>query len=128
VLAAGAIIAKRRKSAFKVIYVRALPRLLFDLDLVDHRAYKLKAEKQAQKALARRCKQAGVQQQVVESLVAFGKPQQALPRLIRREKPSLLVMGTSARGGAEGFIVGNTSERIISDVPCDVLIIKHRRL
>ena len=123
VLSAAAFIAKRWKFLFKAVYVRALPRLLFDLDLVDHRAYKLKAEKQAREALARRCEQAGVQQQVTETLVAFGKPQQSIPRLVRREKASLLVMGTSARSGVEGFMVGNTSERVVSEVSCDVLII-----
>ena len=36
----------------------------------------------------------------------------------------LLVMGTIARTGIAGFIVGNTAERLLPRIPCSVLAIK----
>lgn len=124
VLQTGALLAPLMKAKLKSVFVRALPQLLFDLDLVDHRSYKNKAEEQAKAASAKRCKEAGVDDQVSNNLVGFGHPEDMLPRLLRKEKAALLVMGTVGRKGVEEWLVGNTSERVIADVRCDVLIIK----
>lgn len=36
----------------------------------------------------------------------------------------LLMMGTVARGGIPGLLIGNTAERLLSQVPCSVLAVK----
>ena len=36
----------------------------------------------------------------------------------------LLVMGTLARSGIAGFMVGNTAERLLPRIPCSVLAVK----
>jgi universal stress protein E len=46
-----------------------------------------------------------------------------LAALATSEGASLLVMGTNARSGVEGFIIGNTAEKILNAMPCDVLTI-----
>ncbi len=43
---------------------------------------------------------------------------------INKHAVDLLVMGTIARTGIAGFIVGNTAERLLPRIPCSVLAIK----
>lgn len=48
----------------------------------------------------------------------------AILKGIERDKADLLVMGTLARGGIAGALIGNTAERLLSTIPCSVLAIK----
>ena len=43
---------------------------------------------------------------------------------IEEHDVDLLVMGTIARGGIPGFLLGNTAERLFSQINCSVLAIK----
>ena len=36
----------------------------------------------------------------------------------------LLVMGTVARSGIPGLVIGNTAERLLPQVPCSLLAVK----
>ena len=55
-----------------------------------------------------------------------GDPGQVIPRLVAKEKIDLLVMGTIARTGVPGLLIGNTAERMLQAVDCSVLAIKPR--
>lgn len=124
VLQTAVFLAGFAKAKVKSIFVRPLPQLLFDLDLVDHRSYKNKAEEQARIASVKRSAEAGVDKKVEANLIGFGHPEEVLPRMLRREKAALVVMGTAGRKGMEEWLVGNTSERVIADLRCDVLILR----
>ena len=43
---------------------------------------------------------------------------------INKHAVELLVMGTIARTGISGFVVGNTAERLLPRIPCSVLAVK----
>lgn len=124
VLETAGFFARTLKNDLKAIYARPLPQLLFDLDLVDHRSYKKKAEVQAVDAVQKRSEAAGVHKQLKEVLIGFGDAETVIPRMLRRQKPSVLVMGTAARSGVQELLVGNTSERVIAAINIDVLILK----
>lgn len=47
-----------------------------------------------------------------------------IPALAKRIEADLIVMGTVARTGIAGFIVGNTAETILNQIECSVLAIK----
>jgi len=47
-----------------------------------------------------------------------------IPALVKRLGADLVVMGTVARTGIPGFIIGNTSETILNQIDCSVLAIK----
>lgn len=47
-----------------------------------------------------------------------------LPKLISEFKIDLLIMGTVARSGVSGFVMGNTAETILDQVTCSVLAVK----
>ncbi|MGI9612937.1 MAG: universal stress protein [Acidimicrobiales bacterium] len=53
-----------------------------------------------------------------------GSPAEAIPDLMKRKRINLLVMGTVARTGIAGLLVGNTAEQLIDDVRCSVIAVK----
>lgn len=55
-----------------------------------------------------------------------GDPSRVLPPLTRSVRADLLVMGTVARSGIAGLIIGNTAENVLDDVTCSVLAVKPR--
>jgi len=56
--------------------------------------------------------------------VETGDPATVLPRLTRRLSSDLLVMGAVSRTGLKRLLIGNTAERVIDEISCDVLIVK----
>ena len=53
-----------------------------------------------------------------------GWPSKEIPALAKKIKASLVVMGTVARTGIPGFLMGNTAEAILNQIECSVLAIK----
>ncbi len=53
-----------------------------------------------------------------------GSPDREIPRLARSLEADLVVMGTVARTGIAGLLIGNTAEGIIDQLHCSVLAIK----
>jgi nucleotide-binding universal stress UspA family protein len=53
-----------------------------------------------------------------------GSPRELIPALVNELKADLVVMGTVARSGIPGFIIGNTAEAIFDQLQCAVLAIK----
>jgi nucleotide-binding universal stress UspA family protein len=53
-----------------------------------------------------------------------GPAAEVLEALVDRLRINLLVMGTVARTGATGLIMGNTAERVLDEVRCSVIAVK----
>jgi nucleotide-binding universal stress UspA family protein len=53
-----------------------------------------------------------------------GGPQVVIPDLVQAEGIDLVVIGTAARHGLTGLIVGNTAEGILGSVTCGILAVK----
>lgn len=53
-----------------------------------------------------------------------GEPSQVIIDLAGQRKSDLLVMGTVARGGLPGLLIGNTAEKVLDNVSCSTLTIK----
>ncbi len=53
-----------------------------------------------------------------------GKPHKVIPKFVGENDIDLLLMGTVARSGVPGFLVGNTAEKILNQVDCSVLALK----
>lgn len=53
-----------------------------------------------------------------------GWARKEIPALAKRIEADLVVMGTVARTGIPGFIMGNTAEAILNQIDCSVLAIK----
>ena len=53
-----------------------------------------------------------------------GVPEDAIPAFVREHGIDLLVMGTAARSGMAGWLIGNTAERVLQRVRVSVLAVK----
>jgi nucleotide-binding universal stress UspA family protein len=53
-----------------------------------------------------------------------GDAGRVIPALVVAEGINLVVMGTVARTGVAGLVIGNTAERILDAVDCSVLAVK----
>lgn len=53
-----------------------------------------------------------------------GDPVLVIPELVKQENINLIVMGTIARTGIPGMIMGNTAESLLERVECSILAIK----
>ncbi len=53
-----------------------------------------------------------------------GQPEKQITQFIEDNDIDILVMGTIARSGLAGFIIGNTAENILQKVGCSVLALK----
>ena len=56
--------------------------------------------------------------------VLKGKPHSVIAKFVTKNDIDLLVMGSVARSGLPGLLVGNTAERIVNQVGCSVLVVK----
>jgi len=53
-----------------------------------------------------------------------GRPEDVIPEVVAAEGVDLLVMGTVARSGIPGLLIGNTAERVLRKLRCTVLTLK----
>lgn len=53
-----------------------------------------------------------------------GRADQMIPQFIQDQNMDILVMGTVARTGVSGFIIGNTAENIVQKIGCSLLAMK----
>jgi universal stress protein E len=56
--------------------------------------------------------------------VLKGKPHSIIAKFVAKNDIDILVMGSVARSGLPGLLVGNTAERIVNHVGCSVLVVK----
>lgn len=55
------------------------------------------------------------------------QPAYAIPQVARELRADVVVMGAVSRSGLKRVFIGNTAERVLAALPCDVLVIKPAR-
>lgn len=68
-------------------------------------------------------KESGIGGEIIQQRVR-GIPDEAIPKVVERNKVDILVMGTIGRTGIPGFIIGNTAENIVQSLQCSLLALK----
>jgi universal stress protein E len=58
----------------------------------------------------------------------LGSPNYVLPTVARAIKAQLIVMGAIARSALDRLLLGSTAEQVLDALPCDVLIVKPKRV
>ncbi len=53
-----------------------------------------------------------------------GRASEVIPETVAKHRINLLVMGTVARTGVSGLIIGNTAESVLDKVRCSVIAVK----
>lgn len=59
-----------------------------------------------------------------EQLLIQGHAEQLIPQQLKQNQYDLLVIGSVARTGIPGLLIGNTAEEILLSIDCDVLTLK----
>ncbi len=58
-------------------------------------------------------------------IVAEGlEPEETIPEMVKSSYSDLLVMGTVGRKGVQAAVIGNTAEKILDEIECEVLAVK----
>ncbi|WP_428035630.1 universal stress protein [Amphritea sp.] len=65
-----------------------------------------------------------LQLQAQEVAVGEGPPEYWIPQAAGQLAARLVVIGTRARGGIKGALIGNTAERILPRLDCDILVLR----
>jgi nucleotide-binding universal stress UspA family protein len=60
----------------------------------------------------------------ITPVLARGAPQHVIAEHVKRSRAGVLVMGTVARTGVPGFLIGNTAEDLLNKVDCSVIAVK----
>ena len=53
-----------------------------------------------------------------------GNPVTEIPRLAKKLRAGIVVMGAQSRSGLQRVFIGNTAERVLGTLDCDVLVVK----
>jgi universal stress protein E len=53
-----------------------------------------------------------------------GDPIYGIPKVARAMRAQIVVMGAVSRSGLKRVFIGNTAERVLNTLPCDVLVVK----
>lgn len=101
-----------RRSAFLHVPAEELESLLRDEE-ASHRA-----------ALDELLGDVGLADEPWQTHLLKGRAATVVPELVATARINLLVMGTVARTGISGLLIGNTAETILSNVRCSVIAVK----
>lgn len=97
--------------------------LAFDTGLVaNYDGYAAEVQAHHADAFREFSSQAGIAP--AEQHLLRGYPEQSIPAFVQQQKIDLLVMGAISRSRLENALVGHTAERLLDEVPCDVLVVK----
>jgi len=72
----------------------------------------------------RRLSSLGLSDIDIQTRLERGDPREVIPADVRALQADMLVMGTIARTGVPGFIIGNTAEDVLNSVECSVVTVK----
>ena len=97
--------------------------LLFDSALVnDYEHYRQLCATQHREAFEQLLADAGVPRNQAQLREGFAEEE--IARFVQEEKIDLLLIGAIARGQLANALIGNTAERVLESVECDLLILK----
>lgn len=120
-------IAKDEKSTLDVIRAWGLVGTavhLHGLSDEELEAYMNGIEKNFQTTLDTFLKDFEADQKRFEAHLIKGPSETVIPEWVAEHNIDLLVMGTVARTGVAGLLIGNTAERVMPQVPCSIVALK----
>jgi nucleotide-binding universal stress UspA family protein len=98
------------------------PRLAYSTDEIDEMGGEIRLE--AESGLHRLLGQIEGAAEMAKIHIRKGHAGDVIPQIINEINPNAIVMGTVARTGIPGLIIGNTAERVLASVNRSVLAVK----
>jgi universal stress protein E len=122
VLDAAATFAKVMRAELHACFAIEVSEVVKDLDLFDLRKYSNRMAELAQPRIDAIRERYDIPKSRFHT--PTGKTGAAVNAVADRIKAELLVLGTTARRGVEGFVLGNTAERVLAKAHTDILAVK----
>ena len=107
--------------AYNFIVSPTFPRI-GAIGMIGTAAIDTTARSQARKALDRVLRPGTVARS--RRHVVAGFPADAIDEVARKTKAGIVVMGAISRSGARRLVFGNTADKLLDRLPCDVLVVK----
>lgn len=85
-------------------------------------AMERRAQRAARAAFDQALAKAGVKS--AKKHFVAGTPDEVLPKVARRQRAGIVVMGAISRSGLKRLVLGNIAEQVLDALPCDVLVVK----
>jgi nucleotide-binding universal stress UspA family protein len=63
----------------------------------------------------------------LERLFEYGSPDQPISAFVWDRDADLAVVGTHGSSGVFDILIGSAAERLVEDLPCDVLVVRNPR-
>ncbi|HSG91499.1 MAG TPA: universal stress protein [Pseudomonadales bacterium] len=122
VLDAATSYAKTHDAEVHIGWCVETPEVLADLDIIDARKY----EKKMLATMKPRLQELAAAFDIPAKRIHTpgGHTEKSMAGLAAQLKAELIVLGTAARTGVSGMVVGNTAEKVLSGVRCDMLTVR----
>ena len=104
------------------VYSVRMPKASIELDVVEADEVKRDKGPKAEVALSELITNSGLEN--VNQHIEFGDAEKRIPSIANKIKADLVVMGSVGRKGLNGFLLGNTAEKVMRNLRTDILIIK----
>lgn len=122
VLDAAVEIARAHDGAVHCVNAIEVSQVLADLDIINPRKVARKAREESSATARALLEGYGVPMSRLH--MPIGKVGPAVNGVAKKLKANVLVMGTTARTGVKGLVVGNSAERVLTRAACDILAVK----
>jgi len=104
------------------VYSVPIPAPLLALDIVEQREYQRAHEPEAKEKLCVLLNKFNMPD--VTPHIVTGAPHKTIPHMANELKADLVIMGSVGREGIQGFLRGNTAEKILHHLRTDILVVK----
>ncbi|OAG28602.1 universal stress protein [Thermodesulfatator autotrophicus] len=108
----------------KLIILYVIPKGGEFIDLFNLKSVKKAFEEEAQKYFEKARKMAESKNISPSFRIMEGKPWEKIVEAVKNLNCDLIVMGSHGRGSIEKFLIGSCTERVLSEAPCPVLVVK----
>ncbi len=105
-----------------VAYSVPVPKAALEFDMIAMDEVKLERLPEAKKRMSELIGSA--QLDGIEQHIEFGDAERRIPSIANKVKADLVIMGSVGRKGVNGFLLGNTAEKVMRNLRTDILIIK----
>ncbi|WP_281561281.1 universal stress protein [Thalassomonas sp. RHCl1] len=121
VMSAAADFAKTFDSALHCCFCFELPEVLIDLDVIDKARYQDEVREKYLPQMQALAKEYHIDEENLH--VKFGNPQKCIASVATKSKTHTVVIGSMARTGIKGKLIGNTAEKLTAYLHTDMLIV-----
>ena len=114
--------AKLLNEDLHMVYSVRMPKASIEFDVVEVDEVKRDKGPKAEQELTQLAEQSGLANAIQH--IEFGDADKRIPSIANKIKADLVVMGSVGRKGINGFLLGNTAEKVMRNLRTDILIIK----